>query len=332
MGSISGVGAAVSCLNCHFDGPPFGIHPGAWVNVVVDHQGFPNDFSWTRCANAACHGTNLRGRSVSAATGPSCFSASFTNDASLTSGCHSAGPPSAHRTAASFEFHFLPATGLPQAKNNMIFCQNCHGRPLNTFDGGYVSDPQVLALLDNQGNGNCSAALCHPAATAHPTDWAGLTSIALAGNIVTTCVVCHNLTIDTTPGNRTRGPFPGAPSCFSPDFTNANNITSACHAGGPSAAPHELGVTWLLPSGHVAGARTDSAFCLGCHSAAGRNIRPFCSDCHRAGDPLTVINCASCHGNRPDGGVGAGYPNRIGRHGIHILFECVTCHFGSGDR
>ncbi len=322
---FTGVGQAVSCFSCHLEGPPFAVHPASWGNVIADHQDFPSSFSWTQCANAACHGTDLRGGSGSTETGPSCFLA----------GCHLNAPPNAHEAATSFTFHFDGSPGLPQAKDDLLFCRNCHGRPPNTFDGGFVADPAILARTDADGNGNCSASACHPDATAHPTNWVPDTSErhTNAGNRPDACTICHNLLIDTTPGNTTAGLFPGAPSCFSPNFTNANGIASACHPGGPEI-PHELGVNWLLPSGHVAGARANAAFCLGCHSAppAGQGISPLCADCHRSGDPLAVTGCRSCHNIPPNGAApaGNGYPNRDGDHGDHGEFACSTCHFGFG--
>ena len=43
---FTGNGGAVSCFDCHFDGPPFQLHPAAWANTLLDHLAFADDFSW----------------------------------------------------------------------------------------------------------------------------------------------------------------------------------------------------------------------------------------------------------------------------------------------
>jgi predicted CxxxxCH...CXXCH cytochrome family protein len=325
---FNGDGDAVSCFNCHTDGPPFEkSHPLGWVDVRQDHQGFPLNYNWTVCATDDCHGVTLQGSRI----GPSCF-----NDSAL---CHVAtggDPPASH----PLPFTSPSAHGII-GKSDLVYCQNCHGRPLNDFLGGYVADLFPDGRPEINDNGNCTQ--CHPDATSHPTNWTENSNSrdrthAASGDLETTCVICHNLTIDTTPGNNTPGPFPGAPSCYTVEFTNANGNTSSCHPSGPSDF-HDVGQDWLLPSGHVAAAYANDPECFNCHTqtSAGGGIDPACQDCHTAGDPLTVTNCTSCHNIPPDSlpPQGADQPNLAGTHGGHVDFtptttDCSACHEGGG--
>ncbi|MFA5516925.1 MAG: hypothetical protein WDA20_11625 [Desulfuromonadales bacterium] len=217
---LRGAAEAVSCFLCHFDeGAPgfaadfdtLGVHPASWDNVIVDHQSFYENFSWTTCATAACHGANLQ----SGTFGPSCFVA----------GCHSQGPPAPpSHDAAPF---FAPENHGAVARDNLFACRNCHGRPPFSFDGGYVADPQIT----NNPIGNCSLAFCHPTAMAHPADWlqvaggpVGIDDRApgyfahhreIAPTAVDNgCSLCHQI----APGEPNE--LPAAPSCL------------LCHPGG----------------------------------------------------------------------------------------------------
>ncbi len=323
---FDGSGDAVSCYDCHLAGPPFGAHPLGWDDVRRDHQGFPDNYSWTGCAAADCHGPTLQGGT----TGPSCF-----NDSAL---CHvntGGEPPASHALP-----YTSPSSHGGDGKDNLVYCQNCHGRPLNDFLGGYVADLFAGAIPEINDNGNCTQ--CHPDATSHPTNWTRNSNSrdrthATAGNLETACGICHNLTIDTTPGNNTPGAFPGAPSCYSTNYTNPNGITSSCHPNGPGDF-HDVGQDWLS-TGHVGPAIANNPDCFGCHTqmAAGGGIDPACQDCHTAGDPLTVTNCTSCHNVPPDslGPQGASQPNLEGTHVGHVDFtpttaDCSACHVGGG--
>ena len=152
---FTGSGAVVSCFSCHISGPPFTLHPAGCVDVVVDHQAFAQTISWTTCATAICHGPTLEGGSA----GPSCFNVV----------CHGpeGNPPAPH----ALPFADPAAHGLT-AKANQFFCRNCHGRPTNDFNGGFVADLFTDPLIiEINPTGNCS--LCHPSAKAHPTRWQG---------------------------------------------------------------------------------------------------------------------------------------------------------------
>ena len=247
---FSGNGDAVSCFDCHVEGPPFGIHPEGWTDVLVDHELFAVTLSWTSCAASSCHGEELRG----GLTGPSCFEAD----------CHpgAGGPPAPHALP-----HVAAADHGPAAKPDQFYCRNCHGRPENSFDGGFVADPAIL----NEASGDCSTLACHPAAKAHPTNWEGTnddtdpTYDSSHQGITedtedTSCALCHN-TIG--PGS---GPLPGAPSCFSANFTNADGVTSGCHPSGVRA-PHQLPFT--AAGLHGPDAKNNLAFCQDCHGTPG---------------------------------------------------------------
>lgn len=211
---LNGGTAGISCSECHLDAAPSGAHPADWEVTTKDHQAFAAKFSWTSCANAACHGDDLKGGDV----GPSCFAAF---------GCHEGGPPAPHPVPYSG-----PEDHGRDAKANLIYCRNCHGSPPNHFDGGFIGDPLIL----DRGWG-CST-LCHREAGAHPTFWQGADDQtayrathqdirSLGVNRDRVCGRCHK---SDGPGE---GPVMGAPSCFSASFVNARGDTMPCHAAGP---------------------------------------------------------------------------------------------------
>lgn len=317
---FAGGSANVSCFVCHASGPPFLIHPESWVDVVVAHQDFARTLSWTTCAIAACHGSSLAGGQA----GPSCFNLSVS--------CHSStqGDPPAPASHAVVPFT-SPLNHGALAKTDQIYCQNCHGRPPTTFDGGFISDPVILNNLRFDGtpvNGNCS--VCHPVAMAHPQDWDGPGPITHRGNNTPACALCHN-TASAGPG-----PVPAAPSCFVASHADgASNVAVACHGDqGVGAFIHPRGAAWLLASAHGASSNSDRAGCLVCHDMAtgGTLPTPACRSCHTEADPPLALGvCTSCHGNGPNGTI---FPNRLRRHGTHNgVIGCSGCHssFGSGS-
>ena len=299
---FNGNGNAVSCFTCHADGPPFISHPASWVDVEQDHQTFFTDQSWTQCANAACHGTDLQGGDF----GPSCFLAA----------CHTDGPPAPHVAS----YRAASAHG-PDAKSAQLECRNCHGRPENIFDGGFVAD--ILGLTGADA-GNCSTSSCHPEARAHPVNWQGDNDTGAGyvsshqGEFNTACALCHKT---DGPGS---GPLPPAPSCYIASYENSDPATAlfACHIGGPGV-PHIIGADWLLRSEHAVTSIADSSYCLGCHEVSSGGISPTCRSCHTQDNPVTnSTGCDSCHGNPPN----------TGRHtiGEHSGFSCNNCHLGFG--
>jgi predicted CxxxxCH...CXXCH cytochrome family protein len=220
-----------------------------------------------------CHGMDFSGNKSPII---SCFS------------CHDGGPP--------FSVHPIPFTDPwhhgPAAKEKMILCRGCHGKALNNFNGGIVSDPNLF----NNPAGSCSSADCHPTARAHPTSWQGANGILTQSSaydsshrtikletVTESCILCHKT---DGPGS---GALPGAPSCFSANFTNTDGITSGCHASGPGyAAPHDI--PFIEAASHGPEAKADLAFCQQCHGTPGTiqfdgGIAPTaCSsiDCHAA--------------------------------------------------
>lgn len=353
---FTGSGAAVSCFNCHPTGPPFTLHPGGWVDVVTEHQGFAQTISWTTCATAVCHGTTLEGGSA----GPSCFNVQ----------CHG---PDGHPPAPATHIpgpYADPVNHGPDAKPAQIVCRNCHGRPTNDFNGGFVADLFTdPARTEINAAGNCS--LCHPSAMAHPTNWQGgndpdpAYAASHRGVDETTqgvsCALCH---LTTGPGV---GPMPAAPSCFSANHTNADNSATLCHANGPRTAPHPVDGSYQAPAAHGRDAKQDLTFCQNCHAAPGisgpgsnprfnvaiGNLANGCETCHLpfyahpetwAGpNQANVFHylsgnidnaCTLCHGANLDGvgGVNAagGTPGQscLQCHAETSLFnlDCTACH------
>ncbi|PLX45856.1 MAG: hypothetical protein C0609_02125, partial [Deltaproteobacteria bacterium] len=216
---FTGGSVGVSCFECHAGGPPFTIHPAEWTSVVRDHQSFPQTINWTFCATALCHGEDLAGGGGNF-PGPACFN---------TAGCHAGGNVKPHGDDFIDPVNHGPlAKGLLMGEirdpeSGLFWCVNCHGRPSNVFDGGFISDPAIL----NNSDGACD--ICHDNAFAHADEWQGtndqsqgyisthrnvpLTEIAIS------CALCHNTTLSGP------GPMGGAPSCFETGFTNSNGIT-----------------------------------------------------------------------------------------------------------
>lgn len=298
--NFAGSGDAVSCYSCHASGPPFGLHPTWWDgDALHEHQHFSNTndpdqrLSWTTCATAACHGPQLKGGSGSA---PTCFSADYAGPDGVVNSCHATGPLPSHVAGAAYlnpDNHGADAKDVNNINESMgNYCINCHGRPTNTFDGGFVSDPDIL----NVPNSDCS--VCHTAATSHPTNWVRANNPSRFHSTVSdvtidqSCALCHNT---LAPGP---GAFAGAPSCFSASFTNANGVANSCHPTGPGGAPHA--VPFTDPNLHGPVAKSNLIFCQECHGTpggAGSNptfnvpigdLINGCEDCHAPGSAHPV--------------------------------------------
>ena len=299
----NGNGSVPGCYDCHLGSDPtFSVHPDNWTNVLNDHRAFAFEDSWTTCSVAECHGSDLQGGSNTfCATGPSCF----------TAGCHPApgAPPPPHTVPyANPNLHGPDAKNFYSDNHGQFYCRNCHGVPLNNFDGGYVT----TAILGYPvANGACSA--CHPNAKAHYTNWQGANDGGVGDldpaynsthrtvdqpTIDQSCVLCHKTT------SAGAGPMPGAPSCYSAGFTNANGIASGCHQNGPGAAPHATNGDYLDPNNHGPDAKTNLGldYCKGCHARpVGSNFKfdvqvgsliNGCEDCHAtdaAHPPASVV-------------------------------------------
>jgi len=174
-----------------------GLHPENWV---VDHGA---TFITNSSQCLPCHASDLRGGTSKV----SFFLGSFQGQY-----CHPNGLPKAPHALPIAS----PALHGTSGKENLSFCQTCHGTPGTiNFNGGLAATA-------------CSA--CHLAAKAHPTDWqgSGLYSHRTSGNRNVACAICHNVAAATP-----AGPDPKSPSCFSGSFTNANGQARNCHSGGP---------------------------------------------------------------------------------------------------
>ena len=211
-----------------------------------------------------------------------------------------------------------------QARQDLTFCQTCHGAPGTTgFGGGSAVT-------------SCAASTCHPNARAHPTDWQGERTIGTAtithrsatdpSNLAGQCALCHKV---DGPG---AGPQAGAPSCFSASFTNANGQNRGCHSGGPGGANHSVP---NLDASHFQASNFGN--CSTCHSDTGTSpvsAAPNCVSCHTnyaSSNPLTTKNCTSCHADPPTGTTP--YPNIERAHAEHnalagVTGVCSACHNG----
>lgn len=316
---FAGGSSAVSCFDCHGSGPPFVIHPAGWVNVVQDHQAFALTLSWTTCATAACHGPALEGGNA----GPSCFN--------LSVGCHAGtgGDPGAPHPAA----FVAPAAHGPLAKANQAFCGNCHGRPQNNFDGGFVADLPGVAPINP--NGACS--LCHPSAKAHPTNWQGSNDLdptyaaSHRGVDQTTqtrsCSLCH---LTTGAGI---SPVAAAPSCFTAGHSNADGSTTGCHAAGPLTAPHPVDGSYRAPSAHGAAAKQDLTACQPCHALPGNTV-PGSNPRFNVAIGSLVSGCETCHPAfyaHPETWAGPNPGNVFHYQAGNVDHACTLCHGANLD-
>jgi len=242
-------GGSSSSSSVPAPGPSTTVHPANWD---LDHGPvFP-----TRSGECLpCHGNDLRGGTSNV----NCFSVNYSGMY-----CHAEGPPKPPHTLplASAALHG------PSGKQNLAFCQACHGIPKTiSFNGG-----SSIVACDT----------CHLAAKAHPTDWQGAGSYShrTSGTRDASCAICHN-TLDA----KSFGPDPRSPSCFAASFRNAAGQTQACHSGGPgTASPHP--VPYTDPALHGISGKADLNFCQTCHGTPGTIqfdgglATTACSTCH----------------------------------------------------
>ncbi|HEX9081830.1 MAG TPA: hypothetical protein VF768_06095, partial [Holophagaceae bacterium] len=218
-----------------------------------------------------------------------------------------------------------------QAKQDLNYCQVCHGTPgTPAFNGGAASTA-------------CST--CHTAAGAHPTTWypppvgtfpGYVASHRNAGNL-SACGDCHD--------GLTKGrvaPLPAAPSCFSSTWGNSEHAAVGCHANGPGAAPHP--VPYLDLSHTTVSQAQFDATCAACHAVSGSSpisAAPACAACHQVASPLAAASgpgtCLSCHvgpAGLPAGPAGTAFPSLPGAHARHMALltklSCDSCHRGLG--
>jgi predicted CxxxxCH...CXXCH cytochrome family protein len=302
---FSGGGSQVSCSPCHGANAPHSARP--WHGPTYTHI-TTNTENAQVCAQCHFPGSpnnpaNHPATPAAVGTPPGCFNSTL---------CHGAtAVPHAVGTAwrdPSPQFHGLTA------KQDLSFCQGCHGTPGTTlFNGGTAPT-------------SCQTSTCHTRAKAHPIPWyqapqpfpAYVASHRDSGNRSVACAICHKA---DGPGT---GPDPNAPSCFSVSF---GGVT--CHSGGPGGVNHSVPFTG---ANHTSVTSSNFATnCGSCHfeSGSATKLGPTCTVCHQTGSPLTSLNCTSCHGDPPSG---ATYPNVAGKHAVHGALPgvgiCTPCHNG----
>jgi hypothetical protein len=266
--NFTGGGSKVSCYTstCHGVSAPHA--PKPWRGSLYTHTD-TDPANAPVCAQCHYLGSpnnppNHPSTPAAAGTPPGCFNNTL---------CHSEGT-APHALGATWtapttsQFHGLTA------KQNLSYCQGCHGTPGTTlFNGG--SAPT-----------SCQAS-CHAQAKAHPIRWyqapqpfpGYVSSHRDSGNQTVACAICHKVDGAGT------GQDPNAPSCFSASFNGVN-----CHSGGPGSAPHTLGATWLNPatggsSFHGTTAKADLLYCQTCHGTPPRGF----------GGGTAPTACTTCH-------------------------------------
>jgi predicted CxxxxCH...CXXCH cytochrome family protein len=321
--------ASTACSTCHTAAKA---HPTDWqgprtINgVTISHRTSGN----RDVACAICHKTTASGTGPNPSA-PSCFSANFTNASGQARPCHSGGPGAAPHGLGSPWLD--PATGGSAfhgttAKDDLLYCQVCHGTSPRSFGGGTGA--------------TTACTTCHTTAEAHPTDWQGVRAISTASithrtsaNRTAACGICHKVTAAGA------GPNPSAPSCFSANYTNGSGQARGCHVAGPGQPNHP--VPFFDNTAHTqATTASFTSNCAICHAVTGTSPvsgAPLCTSCHIS-DPRDMTNCSSCHAN-PPGGTTTAYPNAEGAHTEHLALDntttpgtpvtCSTCHNGLGS-
>lgn len=303
---FKGGAAGVSCASCHGVPAPHPAKP--WRGAALSHA-TTDPGNAPVCAQ--CHypgsANNPAGHPATppaAGASPSCFNNTL---------CHGdAGAPhvlgTLWRDPTSAAFHG------PVAKQDLAYCQACHGTPgTPAFDGGATATA-------------CSS--CHTKAKAHSVPWAQsphafpgyVASHRDAGNRAVACALCHDVTKGRT------APNPAAPSCYSGTFNG-----TGCHANGPGAPNHPVPfLTTVHTAVTTAGFNGD---CSACHAVTGSSplsAAPTCATCHQASSPLVTGSCASCHTRPPSG---SAFPDAAGAHAKHdalagVTLTCSVCHSG----
>jgi len=310
--NFTGTTGGPTCLNnaaCHGTGvvSPHARKP--WLGSTYTHIN-ANAESAPVCAQCHVPGSpnnpaDHPATPAAAGTPPGCYNNTL---------CH--GPTAApHAVGTAWrdpnpQFHGLTA------KQDLSFCQGCHGTPGTTqFNGGTAP-------------ASCQTSTCHAQAKAHPIRWyqapqpfpTYVSSHRDSGNRNVACAICHKV------DGAGAGPDPNAPSCFSASF---NGVT--CHSGVPGGVNHPVpfqGTAHTVTN--QAGFDSD---CSACHAITGvspSGTAPLCTVCHQSGTALPFANCTSCHARPPSGTV---YPDVAGRHATHdalasVTGVCGTCHNG----
>lgn len=307
---FSGGYSKVSCFPCHRVNAPHPAQP--WHGPTYTHVS-TNTENAPVCAQCHFPGSPNNpsghpGTPAATGTSPGCFNNTLCHDD--TAAPHILGTVWRDPNP---QFHGLPA------KQDLSYCQGCHGSPGTTlFNGGTSST-------------SCQTSTCHARAKAHPIPWfqtfqpfpAYVSSHQDSGNRSVACAICHKM---DGPGT---GPDPGAPSCFSVSF---NGIL--CHADNPSEIDHAVP---FIEASHTSADQTGfEADCAACHAISGispSSDAPSCTLCHQSATALPFTDCTSCHARPPSGST---YPNVAGSHPSHdsltnVTERCTSCHNGLGS-
>ncbi|HEX9191823.1 MAG TPA: hypothetical protein VF847_06975, partial [Candidatus Deferrimicrobiaceae bacterium] len=238
--AFSGGGSQKSCFRCHVPNAPHPARP--WLGTGYTHinANVENAPVCVQChyPESPNNPPNHPATPAAAGTPPGCFNSTL---------CHGdAAVPHAVGTAwldPNPQFHGLTA------KQDLSFCQGCHGTP-----GG---------ILFNGGSAptSCQTSACHALARAHPTPWhqapqpfpTYAASHRDSGNRNVACAICHKVDGAGT------GPDPNAPNCFSVSF---GGVT--CHSGGPGGVNHSVPFPGAT---HTSATQTTfDADCSACHA------------------------------------------------------------------
>ena len=296
----------------------------------------------------------------SAGASPNCFNGTL---------CHGdvAAPHPTRANSAGLDFWRDPKVGGgafhgDQAKQNLRYCQGCHGTPGTTQ---FNSGPQKCTDCHNAATG----AAAHPSlmdnyaglsAGVNPSVWNQAPSVSPyvpshrdMGDAATAdwkaradgagCNICHNT------ASPTASPLPAAPTCFSANFVPAGSATTGCHASGPGSAPHPLGAIWMDPGAggggptifHGAAAKQDLLYCQTCHGTPGTALfdggtaATACSTCHKtagAGAHPSLVDDYSSLGAgaptakvwNPSGSTSPYVPSH--RTSGNLSTACAICH------
>ena len=304
---FSGGGSGISCFTCHGVNAPHPAKPwrtsGGTTHASTDPQ---NAAVCARC-HAQGSSNNPAGHPATpapAGTQPGCYNNTL---------CHGVGT-APHALGATWLNATTSAFHGLTAKQNLAYCQGCHGTPGTTrFDGGAATT-------------SCQTSTCHPSAKAHPTRWyqaaasfpGYVSSHRNAGDLGVSCAICHKV---DAPGT---GLDNSAPSCYSDTYNGVS-----CHSGGPGGPNHSVP---FLGTAHTAVNQTGfDGNCAPCHAVSGTSplsAAPLCTVCHKSAASLPFANCTSCHAKPPSG---AAYPNIAGAHTKHnalagVTGVCTSCH------
>ena len=323
-----------SCTSCHLGGVS-AVHPADWgANIDTVHSAYVTTNGNTSCANTACHGSSLAGKTDS---GPSCSS------------CHLGGSGSIH--PQTWGLNIDTAHGSYVDTNGNMSCSNisCHGATLsgvtnsgpscsNCHIGGVGSfHPQDWAqnatimhgaYVGTNGTTACANAACHGATLAGVTNSGPACSschLSVSGGAPqpsTGCTSCHG-----NPPSGSSSPDRAGSHGAHNALTNVTGVCNTCHNGyGSATLSHNTG---------TAGVSMLSGYNAKSGGSAVPNGNGTCSNVSCHGGQTTPVwlsgtldvstQCASCHS------YGTTQYNSYysGAHYAHVYQQglfCTDCH------